>query len=260
VSDLQRVARDLAACLTEAARVADELDAAARRLEGRAEELTRAAARAPGVGRIAATLGDAAKNCRRAASGLREARDEGLAFARRLASGGSGAGGTGADRGIGTPDGPEPQDGRSAPRSDRYLEIGPLEPPAFTPGRNEDVLIGPAQGLQSSTGAPFQNVVTGAHNDPETKYLWTIDERGINIALEKTPFPTRRGFIVHTNLSTRAAFGGEAWFGSDNSVTINAGSGRFGANAGRTEAQWSAAAGYWRSLGYRVNQIPLGDR
>jgi hypothetical protein len=31
-------------------------------------------------------------------------------------------------------------------------------------------------------------VVTGKYGDEATKYLWTIDERGINIALENPRF------------------------------------------------------------------------
>jgi hypothetical protein len=42
---------------------------------------------------------------------------------------------------------------------------------------------------------------------------------------------------VHTNLSSRAAIGGEAWLGEGNKVTINAGSGRFGDGAGITPVQ-----------------------
>jgi hypothetical protein len=93
-----------------------------------------------------------------------------------------------------------------------------------------------------------------------SKYLWTVDNRGVNIALEKTPFPTDRGNIVHTNLSSEAAIGGEAWFGPGNKVTINAGSGRFGDGAGITPQQWDAAIGLWESLGYDVNPIPFGSR
>lgn len=57
-----------------------------------------------------------------------------------------------------------------------------------------------------------------------------IDDRGVNMALEKTPFPTKRENIVHSNISDQAYIGGEAWFGPNKTVTINAGSGRFGDN------------------------------
>jgi hypothetical protein len=106
----------------------------------------------------------------------------------------------------------------------------------------------------------FENVVLGKHGDPATKYLWTVDARGINLALERTPFDTNRGNIVHTNISAKASIGGEAWFGPNNTVTINAGSGRFGDGAGITRQQWSATVKYWESLGYKVNPIAFGSR
>jgi hypothetical protein len=59
-------------------------------------------------------------------------------------------------------------------------------------------------------------------------------------ALEKTPFPTNQRNFVHTNLSEKASIGGEACFGADNSVTINAGSGRFDDRAGITRRHWEA--------------------
>src|SRR5262247_1285662 len=91
--------------------------------------------------------------------------------------------------------------------------LAEVRPPAFTPGRNEDRLIGPSQGLQFRTAGQFENVVLGQHGDPGSMYVWTIDRRGINVALEKTPFDTERGNIVHTNLSEQASIGGEVWFG-----------------------------------------------
>ncbi|MCP3857356.1 MAG: hypothetical protein GY698_21925 [Actinomycetia bacterium] len=65
---------------------------------------------------------------------------------------------------------------------------------------------------------------------------------------------------MHTNLSERASIAGEAWFGPDGSVTINAGSGRFGDGAGISLAQWEAAVAQWERLGYTVNAVPFGSR
>lgn len=138
--------------------------------------------------------------------------------------------------------------------------LRPLSPPARPLLHNEGRLMTSAEGLQSRTHGTFDNVVHGTHGDASTKYLWTIDHRGVNAALETTPYPTPRGNIVHTNLSSQASIGGEAWFGPNNSVTINAGSGRFGDGAGITSGHWDAAAQYWRNLGYNVNQIPFGQR
>jgi hypothetical protein len=136
--------------------------------------------------------------------------------------------------------------------------IGPLRPPAFTPGANEGVLLTESFGLQSSRSELFRDVQLGEHGDRATTYLWTIDSRGINLAPEPMAFPTKRGNIVHTNLSSEAATGGEAWFGPNNTVTINANSGRFGYHAGMSQQQWDNAAKLWRSLGYIVNPRPLG--
>ena len=138
--------------------------------------------------------------------------------------------------------------------------LGPLRPPARPLLANEGVPLTPAQGLQSRTQGLFTDVTHGTHGDASSKYLWTIDHRGVNIAQETTPFPTPRGNIVHTNLSSEASIGGEAWFGPNNSVTINAGSGRFGDGAGITPGQWDAASQYWRNLGYDVTPVPFGQR
>jgi hypothetical protein len=136
----------------------------------------------------------------------------------------------------------------------------PLRPPARTILENEGVLIDQSHGLQSRTSGLFNNVQLGEHGDAATKYLYTIDQRGINVIHELTPFPTLRGNVVHSNISSEASIGGEVWFGSNNSVTINAGSGRFGDAAGITLAQWDAAAKFWESLGYGVKPIPFGKR
>lgn len=64
----------------------------------------------------------------------------------------------------------------------------------------------------------------------------------------------------HTNISPTAAIGGEVWFEPNKTVTINGGSGCFGDNAGITEQQWQATINLWKSLGYKVNAIPFGER
>jgi hypothetical protein len=100
VSDLERVARDLVASLTEAARLVDELTAAARRGRQHAAALDRAAARVPGLRRLAAMLNDASRACGSAAEGLDQAQRLGIGWARQVAGGGSGpaasTGGSGA--------------------------------------------------------------------------------------------------------------------------------------------------------------------
>ena len=140
-------------------------------------------------------------------------------------------------------------------------ELTELRAPARPLLENEGVPLKADQGLQSRTAGRFDRVVIGSHGDPATKYLWTFDQRGLNIAPEKTPFPTPRGNIVHTNLSSQASVGGEAWFTAEKEVTINAGSGRFGAGSGgASEEQYQAAAKYWEALGYKVRVVPNGQR
>jgi hypothetical protein len=74
---------------------------------------------------------------------------------------------------------------------------GPLRapPPSRPLEENEDILIDASRGLQSRLpgAGRFRNVTTGMRPDEAAKYLWTVDERGVNLALEKTPFPTPRG-------------------------------------------------------------------
>lgn len=125
---------------------------------------------------------------------------------------------------------------------------------------NEDLLIDASHGLQSRTSGLFNEVRLGQYGEAATKYLYTVDQRGVNVVLEQTQFPTPRGNVVHTNLSSEASIGGEAWFGPKNSVTINAGSGRFGDAAGITKQQWDATIKLWESLGYKVNPVPFGKR
>jgi hypothetical protein len=109
-------------------------------------------------------------------------------------------------------------------------------------------------GLQSRKSGRFDGVIQGSHPDRASMYLYTIDHRGVNLIREQTPFPTSRGCVVHTNVSTEAHIGGEAWFESDTSVWINRKSGRFGINA--PMSAWHKTIAYWESLGYEVNYDP----
>lgn len=141
-----------------------------------------------------------------------------------------------------------------------YAQLGKLRTSAREILKNEDILINHKKGLQSSQEGLFKNVTVGEYRDKFSTYLWTIDERGINVGYEMTPFPTERGNIVHSNISKKAYIAGEAWFTSENEVIINAGSGRFGDGAGITEIQWEAAVKFWKNLGYKVKPIPFGKR
>ena len=146
------------------------------------------------------------------------------------------------------------------PEAQLMADLGELHASAKELDRNENVPIGPKLGLQSRKEGRFSHVTIGKHGDKETRYLWTIDDRGINCALARTPFDTPRGHITHTNISQTARFAGEAWFTGSREVTINAHSGRFGDKAKATEAQYEAAVEYWERLGYTVTAVPLGQR
>ncbi len=95
----------------------------------------------------------------------------------------------------------------------------------------------------------------GKYGDQSKKYLWTIDDNGINVGLENTPIG-KNSIIKHTNLSLKAYTGGEVWFIGENTVHINAWSGRFGAVAKITEEQYKASIDAWKSLGYKVEAEP----
>jgi len=146
------------------------------------------------------------------------------------------------------------------PEAELMADLGELHPSAKVVQANEDVAIAEKDGLQSRRDGKFTHVVQGKHGDKATKYLWTIDDRGINCALEQTPMSNARGNITHTNISLLARFAGEAWFTGSDRVTINGHSGRFGDRASATPSQYEAATEYWERLGYKVTAIPLGQR
>jgi hypothetical protein len=97
----------------------------------------------------------------------------------------------------------------------------------------------------------FDNVITGNYGETSKKYIWTIDDNGINIGLEQTPIGNN-SVIKHTNLSPKAYSGGEVWFANTETVHVNAWSGRFGAGANMTKIEWEASIDAWKSLGYKV--------
>ena len=97
----------------------------------------------------------------------------------------------------------------------------------------------------------FDNIITGNYGEASKKYIWTIDDNGINIGLEQTSIGSN-SVIKHTNLSTKAYSGGEVWFTDIETVHVNAWSGRFGAGANMTKIEWEASIDAWKSLGYKV--------
>ncbi len=143
--------------------------------------------------------------------------------------------------------------------------LGNLRPSGKPVAPGEDVLVGEAQGLQTRTtgSGRFENVQEGVPGDPATRHLWTIDQRGLNVAHETgTPAPGPRGYVVHSNLSREAYIAGEVWFTGPGEVVINSNSGRFGGTqtGGANIFQYGAAIRYWQSLGYKVTARPYGSK
>jgi hypothetical protein len=134
-----------------------------------------------------------------------------------------------------------------------------LRDPKFPPTKEQAEPLRGDQGMQNSSGIPFKDVMTGRYPDPESRYLWTIDERGINIVPEWSMLDHPPDPIKHTNLSLQAKIGGEAWFLDERTVAIDTNSGRFGHNVAepgfdqtRVSEIWGKAVEAWHGLGYDV--------
>lgn len=60
------------------------------------------------------------------------------------------------------------------------------------------------------------------------KYLWTLDQKGLNICREMKKCASSRGIVLHSKISPMAVAGGEAWFSpEEDAITINFCSGRY---------------------------------
>jgi hypothetical protein len=105
------------------------------------------------------------------------------------------------------------------------------------------------QQMDSRIDGFFDNVRIGSPGDMASKYLWTIDGRGVNIAPATTPFATPSGTIVDSNISPKAYAGGEAWFGPNNTVHLNTASSRF-SGPDASPQQTALTVGFWQHLGY----------
>lgn len=136
-------------------------------------------------------------------------------------------------------------------------KIGPLRDPAIIPKAGEARLIGFSEGLMTARASKFSGVKLGTYGDRSAKYIWTIDQRGVNIVKELSNQITYK----HTNLSRKAAIGGEVWFKDSKTVVINSGSGRFGdGNVQVGKSTYMAAVKAWEALGYKVEAKPFRER
>lgn len=60
------------------------------------------------------------------------------------------------------------------------------------------------------------------------KYLWTLDQKGLNICREMKKCSSSRGIVLHSKISPMAVAGGEAWFSpEEDAIFINFCSGRY---------------------------------
>ena len=142
-------------------------------------------------------------------------------------------------------------------------------------------LVGVGEGLRVTVKDGLQIVKNGRFNIPkeyvkpfpasrsaqqDSKFLWVLDDAGMKIIRENTPFArSGRGVPSHTNLtggqSARAA--GEVWFTGPKTVRINAASRAYGqghSSMPLSQAEYNSAALYWKKLGYQVEIVPLGAR
>jgi hypothetical protein len=140
------------------------------------------------------------------------------------------------------------------PHLEKYL-LGLAGPGRFWRGTTQRKVLG------------FREAIT-----PDKRYLYTVDQDGVKLALEdaKHENPRRRHgdaslptrHLHHTNLSARACIGGEVWFSDDGqTVTLNADSGRFGIEDNPkanevlgtlTLLEWENTIRLWEGFGFTV--------
>jgi hypothetical protein len=103
--------------------------------------------------------------------------------------------------------------------------------------------------------------------DPNTRLLWTADERGVNFATEMQTWDSGRGIPAHTNLSEQAYAAGEARRTGPNQLTMTSASRAYGFNDrlgvelfAEAAARYESAVSLLRSLGIDVTALPFGLR
>lgn len=75
---------------------------------------------------------------------------------------------------------------------------------------------------------PPKKIFRNAYDIRVFKYLWTLDQKGINICREMKQCASSRGIVLHSKISPMAVAGGEAWFSNEeDAVYINFCSGRY---------------------------------
>jgi hypothetical protein len=106
----------------------------------------------------------------------------------------------------------------------------------------------------------FKWIRRGHYDVRPLKYLFTVDQRGVNIAREMKPCKSTRGIALHSKISMKAVVGGEVWFKPDDkhAVVLNLNSGRF---PPPDDGAWDKLGKLWVALGYdNVYVVPRGQR
>ena len=129
------------------------------------------------------------------------------------------------------------------------------------------LVILPQGDLNSLPIGASTNSAEGFPGDPNTRLLWTADERGVNFALEMQPWDSGRGIPTHTNVSQQAYAAGEAWRTGPDQLTVTAASRAYGFNDklgveifAEAAARYESAMNFLRSLGIDVKALPFGLR
>lgn len=101
----------------------------------------------------------------------------------------------------------------------------------------------------------------GKYGPNKTRYLYAIDDEGIHVGLERSDCIAIRRALTHTNLCTKAYFGGEVFFIEPGRVILTPNSGRFGFSPGANadngfdsyQARWKGTLDLWTALGFTVH-------
>ena len=134
-----------------------------------------------------------------------------------------------------------------------------LRPPEFIHHQREVVQLDLDSGLRLLEPAPATGISTGTPpssiaDDPNNRYLWVIDERGIPYIIESPIAVIGHKLPKHTNLAGGgdAYLGGEMWFSSTISIYVSGGSGRYPPLDG---LQLEEATGVFNAFGYNVTSL-----
>ena len=134
-----------------------------------------------------------------------------------------------------------------------------LRPPEFVHHQREVVQLDLNSGLRLLEPAPAAGISVGTPpssiaDDPNNRYLWVIDERGIPYIIESPIAAIGHKPPKHTNLTGGggAYLGGELWFTSHVAIYISGGSGRYPPIGGH---QLEEAAGVFNAFGYNVTSL-----